>query len=34
MYKYVVSAFNLDKTKTFVCIKPFYCSLLHSQLPP
>ena len=29
MYEYVVSAFNFDKTETFFCVKPFYCTCLH-----
>lgn len=29
VYEYVASAFNLDKTETFVCVEPFYCTCLH-----
>lgn len=31
MYEYVISAFNLDETKSFVCVKPFNCTLLHTN---
>ena len=30
MYEYVFSAFTLDETKTFFCIKPFNCTLFHN----
>lgn len=29
MYEYIIAAFNFNKTKTFFCIKPFYCTCLH-----
>jgi hypothetical protein len=29
VYEHVIAAFNLDESKTFFCVKPFYCSCLH-----
>jgi hypothetical protein len=34
VYEYVVSAFNFDEAETFLCVKPFNCTLLHVELPP
>ena len=30
MYEYIVSVFAFDEAKTFVCVKPFYCTLFHN----
>jgi len=35
VYEYIVSAFYLNETETFFCVKPFYCSVrLHLKKPP
>src|SRR6185369_3820006 len=29
MYEYIVAVFALDKSETFFCVKPFYCTFFH-----
>ena len=35
VYENIVSAFYLNESETFFCVKPFYCSVrLHVKKPP